>query len=83
MTNKECIRRIKKLIGTWQQGGLHYLMDECHHLLTSGGIDIKGDAPDSLLPAKIILHVALLDLAEELRPVSKLGNEAVENLKHF
>jgi hypothetical protein len=83
MTNEQCIRQIKKLMGTWQQGGLHVLLDECKNLLTCGGIDIQEDAPDSLLPAKIVLHVALLDMAENLRPLSKGGNEIAENLKHF
>ena len=83
MTNKQCIGHIKKLMGTWNKGGLNILLDEAKNLLTSGGIDIQGDTPDSLLPAKIILHVALLDLAEQLRPISQVGNEAVENLKHF
>lgn len=83
MTNKECIRQIKKLLGTWQKGGLHVLMDECKHLIESGGIDIHEDEPDSFYSAKIVLHVALLVLASQLQPISTTGNEIADNLKNF
>ncbi len=83
MTQKQCLGQIRKLMGTWQKGGLHVLMDECEHLAESGGIDISDDKPDSFYSAKIILHVALLELAEQLRPISQTGNELAENLKNF
>ena len=83
MTNKQCIQQVKKLMGNWKKGGLLVLLDECQHLIESGGIDISEDEPDSFLSAKIILHVALLDLAEQLRPISQTGNEICENLKNF
>ncbi len=83
MTNKQCLRQIKKLIGDYRQGGIHVLMDECSHLLSSGGIDISEDAQDSYYSAKIILYVALLDLAEQFRPISQSANEIADNLKNF
>lgn len=83
MTNKQCLGQIRKLIGNTKKGGLHVLMDECRHLVESGGIDLSQDEPDSFYSAKIVLHVALLDLAEQFRPISQVGNEAAENLKNF
>ena len=83
MTNRQCIRQVKKLMGNWKKGGLHVLMDECRHLIESGGIDISEDEQGSFLSAKIILHVALLDLSEQLRPISQTGNDICENLKYF
>lgn len=83
MTNRECLKQIKKLIGNYSKGGLHVLLDECRHLVESGGIDMAEDEPDSFYAPKIILHVALMDLAEQFRPISRVGNEAAENLKNF
>ncbi len=83
MTDKECLRQIKKLIGNYKKGGLHVLLDECKHLVESGGIDLSDDEPDSFYSAKIILHIALLELAEMFRPISQVGNEAADNLKNF
>jgi len=83
MTNKECIRQIKKLIGNYQHGVIHVLMDECKHLIESGGLDLAEDQQNSFYSAKIVLHVALLEIADQLRPISQIGNESVENLKHF
>lgn len=83
MTNKECIRQIKKLIGNYKHGGLHVLLDECLHLASSGGINISEDEQDSFYSAKIILHVALLELAERFRPIGGKGNEIADNLKNF
>jgi len=83
MTNKQCIGRIKELMGTWDKGGLNVLLDECQHLIESGGIDIEQDSPDSLFSPQIVLHVALQDLVDRFRPVSQQGLEIAENLKHF
>ncbi|HAM52259.1 MAG TPA: hypothetical protein DCP92_16775 [Nitrospiraceae bacterium] len=83
MNNKQCIGQIKRLIGNWNQGGLNILMDECRHLIDSGGIDIAQDSPDSLFSPQIVLYVALQDLADRFKPVSQQGIKAAENLKHF
>ncbi len=83
MTNPQCIRQIRKLIENYRQGGIHVLLDECKHLIESGGIDLAEDTADSFYSAKIILHVALLELAERFRPIGKTGNEIAENLKNF
>ena len=83
MTNRECIKQVKKLIGNYKHGGLHVLIDQCKHLIKSGGIDISEDEQDSFYSAKIVLHVSMLELAEQLRPISQQGNEVADNLKNF
>lgn len=83
MTNQECLRQIRKLIGNSKKGAIHVLLDESKYLIESGGIDITEDQPDSFYSAKIILHVALLEVAEQVRPICQVGNDAIENLKNF
>ena len=84
MTKKQCLRQVKKLMGTWQKGGLEVLMKEADRLIRSGGIDLsEEDSRQLLLPQKIILHVALENLSEQYRPISATGNEIAENLKNF
>lgn len=83
MTNKQCLRQIRTMMGTWQKGGLNFLLKECERLVSSGGIDLSEDEKDSYFSAKIILHVALENLSGQFRPISQTGDEIAENLRLF
>jgi hypothetical protein len=83
MTEKECLRQVKRLMGSWKTGGLAVLMQEADRLIRSGGIELSEEEKDSYFAAKIILHVALENLSAQFRPISATGNEIAENLRHF
>ena len=83
MTDNQCLKQTKKLMGTWQKGGLNVLMKEAERLTNSGGIDLSEEEEDSFYAAKIILHVALDNLSKQYAPFSEAGCEVAENLKEF
>jgi hypothetical protein len=83
MTNKECIRQIRKLMGSRQKGGFKWLLKEAERLINSGGIDLSEEQKDTFYLPKIILSVALLNLSEQFAPISQTGSEMAENLKEF
>ena len=83
MTNTECIRQIRKLIGSKQKGGLKWLLKESERLVQSGGVDLSEEQKDSFYVPKIILSVALENLSAQFAPISQTGSEIAENLKAF
>jgi hypothetical protein len=83
LTNKECIRQIRKLMGSRQMGGLKWLLKESERLINSGGIDLSEEQKDSFYSPKIILSVALENLSKQYAPFSASGCEIAENLKEF
>ena len=83
MTNKECLRQIRKLMGSRQRGGLKWLLNETERLINSGGIDLSEEQKDSFYLPKIILSVALENLSKQYAPISQTGSEIAENLKEF
>ena len=83
MTNKECLRQIRKLMGSIQKGGLNWLLNETERLINSGGIDLSEEQKDSFYSPKIILSVALENLSKQYAPISQTGSETADNLKEF
>jgi hypothetical protein len=83
LTNKECIRQIRTLMGSRQKGGLKWLLRESDRLINSGGVDLLEEEKDSFFLPKIILSVALENLSEQFAPISQTGSEIAENLKEF
>ena len=83
MTSRECIRQIRKLIGSRQKGGLKWLLKESERLVQSGGINLSEEQKNSFYVPKIILSVALVNLSEQFAPISQTGSEIAENLKAF
>lgn len=83
MTRKQCLRQVKKMLGTWQKGGLEVLMKEADRLIRSGGIDFSEEDRDSFYSPGIILNVSLENLASHYTPASKTGKEIAENLRCF
>lgn len=83
MTDKQCIKQIKQMMGTWQKGGLNVLLKECERLVSSGAVDLSGERNDSFYLSKIILHVALENISEQLAPISNAGDEIADNLRLF
>jgi hypothetical protein len=60
---------------------IKYIEKEADRLFNCGGIDTSSYENNYLLP-KIILYVALRNLAEQYRPLSNAKKEA-DNLLHF
>lgn len=83
LTDKECIRQIRKLIGSRQKGGLKWLLKESERLVQSGGIALSEEQKDSFYLPKIILSVALVNLSKQYAPISQTGSEIADNLKEF
>jgi hypothetical protein len=83
LTDTECIRQIRKLIGSKQKGGLKWLLKEAERLINSGGVDLSEEQKDSFYVPKIILSVALENLSKQYAPISQTGSEIAENLKAF
>ena len=54
------------------------LETEVKRLIVSGGIDLD----DETAP-KVVLHVALKNIADQYRPLSAGGKKAASNLLHF
>lgn len=83
MTNKQCIRQIRKMMGTWNKGGLNNLLKECERLSGSGAVDLSSEDASSFYYPKMILHVALQNIADKLAPISQTGTEEADNLRTF
>ena len=83
MNNRECLRQIRKLMGSRQKGGLKWLLKESERLIGSGGIDLLEEGKDSFYSPKIILSVALENLSKQYAPFSQSGSDIAENLKEF
>ena len=49
-------------------------------LVMSGAIDTTADEG---INAKAVLYTAMLDVANDIKPLSDEGREIVKNLKHF
>lgn len=79
----ENILILKKVREILEEDGINFIMDKCNRLLNSGCIDKKKYNDDNYLLPKIILHVALLELAEQYKPSSKDSKKEVKNLKYF
>ena len=62
----------------------HYqrLQKECERLYVSGALDTESAEEDYFIP-KIVFHVALLNEAQQYKPLSKEAMQEVNNLKHF
>jgi hypothetical protein len=80
MTTKQAMKKIKEMMS---KDGKTTLYARCEALLNSGGID-KGIYPGNeyTLP-KIILYCALLDLAEQYRPLYERNKAEIKNLRNF
>ena len=83
MTNGECIRQIRKLMGSRQTGGLRWLLKEAERLVSSGGVDLSEEGKDSNYSPRIILSVALENLSRQYAPFSQSGCDVADNLKEF
>lgn len=58
------------------------LLKECERLFDSGGIDTVNAENNFILP-KTIMHVALLNEANQYKPLSKEAQKDTKNLIHF
>lgn len=59
------------------------ITEECKRLMNSGGIDIDQFEDESYVPARIILTVALRNVANRVSPVSQEYKSIIKNLEHF
>ena len=78
MTNKQAMQKIRQMAKYHNK----YLLKECERLLNSGGISVS-DAENNFIVPKIVMHVALLNEANQYKPLSTNMRKEVENLKHF
>ena len=58
------------------------LKKECNRLYNSGGIDTHNASDDFMLP-KTIMHVALINQANDYKPLSKEALKSAKNLMKF
>ena len=73
-TRSQTIDKIKEMILNLDE----MLETEVKRLIVSGGIDLD----DETAP-KVVLHVALKNIADQYRPLSAGGKKAASNLLHF
>ncbi len=78
MTKKQAIAKIRKMAAEQRKT----LLKECERLLNSGGVDVDGAENNFLLP-KTILHVALLNEANQYKPLTKQTQTDAKNLLKF
>lgn len=79
MTKKQLISKVKSMKKDYNQ----YIEKECARLYDSGAINTEDYLQDFVL-AKIILHVALLNCADQYAPThTNAHDEDIKNLKHF
>jgi len=58
------------------------LIKECLRLYNSGGVDTK-NADDNYSLPKTIIHVALLNEANQYKPLSQENKKDIKNLIHY
>jgi hypothetical protein len=81
MTTKQAMGKIKEMM---HKDGMNALYARCEKLLNSGGIDKADFNRDEYVLPKIILHCALLDLADQYAPPpGQYFQDVIKNLKHF
>lgn len=79
MKSKECENKINEMLPEANQR----IMGECERLFKSGAIDTSSYPDDEYSLPKILLSVALLNVANDLRPLSKPFRDDWKNLLHF
>lgn len=84
MTKEQFDQKLTELIDTPEKHTTisHDVFSECQRLVNSGGIDLDA-FEDTYEAAKIVLSVALKNLAYQWRPLSKEGKKIADNLEHF
>lgn len=75
-------KQFEEKVGSTLPDVCTYLEKETKRLFLSSDIDSHGYGNDYQLP-NLIVHIALLNLAEEYRPLSGSSKDDIRNLKHF
>ena len=78
MTKTQFTKRLKEMTRNTKR----LTEEECIRLFESGAIN-TGDYEDNYLLPKIILTVALENIAWQFKPLNPQDNREVANLRHF
>lgn len=78
MTEVQAKRKIREL----SKDASEFIQKEALRLFNSGAVDTRIYDDDYLLP-KMLIHVALLNCADQYRLVSRSKDKEIRNLKHF
>jgi hypothetical protein len=79
MTEKQLITKIRSM----KKDINKYLEEEAVRIYRCGGIDPEAYNKDEFALPKIILHVALKNLADQYRPLHEPHKATANNLEHF
>ena len=79
MTAKQEIRERTQQMA---EGAFQFLMDEIDRLLVCGALELCNQERAKHIP-KVLLHVALQNIANEYRPLSQEAKADAANLQHF
>lgn len=77
------LEAIKGTMEGQHQNGLDILYELCGAKLESGALDLSDPNISKQAIARVVLHVSLLDLADDYAPETKTFKKMAANLRYF
>lgn len=79
MNKDTCMKKVNEMADDIHSS----IIKECDRLFQSGGIGTSEFNDDEYVLPKILLVVALEDIASQYKPPAELYDSEIDNLRHF